>query len=79
LGYGIAIRAEDNWNGVRCCHSSMHRLEPTGRNKDIHIVGDKLIRQDRQSIQLTLRPSIFDCDRAAFSETVFGEALTNGG
>ena len=43
LPYGIAVRAEHNWNGVRCCHSSTYCLEPTCRSNDIHTAGDKLI------------------------------------
>ena len=55
----------------------MHCLEPTCRNNDIHTAGDKLIGQARQAIQLTFRPSIFDCYCAALIETSFCEALTN--
>jgi hypothetical protein len=60
-------------NGVR-----ISRLGGTGliagNSAGFYVV----LKAGHRSAPRTLAPSIFDCDRAALSETAFGEALANG-
>ena len=56
----VCTDGEDDGNLIGDCFRRKCRTKPAGRDDDGHLTVDKLGRQFRQSVELILRPAIFD-------------------
>jgi hypothetical protein len=63
---------DDRLTCGRSFRRERHR-SAAGCDDDVHIPGDQIRSQSWQSLVLSLRPSIIDCDIAAFDIATFAE------
>src|SRR3954469_16964542 len=75
----ITVGAEHDRDAAGRALGGERSLDSSGRDDDIHFAADKIGRQPREPLQLTLRPAVFESDVATFGVARIHEPEANEG